>query len=286
MNFKQFSEKAITEFEEYIKSIRVKENKLDESINYSLLNGGKRIRPLMMFILMDAFGKDYKQVFEVALSLEMIHTYSLIHDDLPILDNDSYRRGKPTNHLVYGEDLALLSGDALLTDSFNILAGAPFEDDILILLVTLLSKAAGSKGMVLGQYHDIKTTATNLESLKKMHSLKTGALIEYCFRSVCVINKVDIDTQIKLIDIAKNIGLAFQVKDDLLDTQSTLEELGKDVNSDLEQGKITYVSLLGMEEAQKTLDQLIEDSLDLLDTLNIKKDYLSELIKYIKLRRK
>ncbi|PTK67383.1 polyprenyl synthetase family protein [Staphylococcus borealis] len=230
---------------------------LEESMQYSLNAGGKRIRPLLVFLTLDVLNQDYIKGKQTALALEMIHTYSLIHDDLPPMDNDDYRRGKLTNHKVYGEWKAILAGDALLTKAFEIVADDDLiEPEVKVKVLSRLAHNSGHLGMVGGQTLDMQSEdkPVDLETLEQIHKAKTGALLKFAILSAADIAKVDQSTSQLLESFSDHLGLMFQIKDDLLDVYGDESKLGKKVGSDIENHKSTYVSLLGKEGAEDKLD--------------------------------
>ena len=236
---------------------------LYDAMRYSLLAGGKRIRPVLVLESCRACGGDPESALPFACALEMVHTYSLIHDDLPCMDNDDYRRGKPTNHKVYGEDVATLAGDGLLTAAFGVIAGeeafAKQSPEHIAWAVRCLARSAGEDGMVAGQILDLKWEArTDLtrQELEQVHNRKTGALL----RCACELGRIAAggsEEQSKALEeYATKIGMAFQIRDDILDVTSTAQELGKPIGSDAENGKTTFVTLLGLEESQTLVEEL------------------------------
>ncbi|UDI78202.1 polyprenyl synthetase family protein [Staphylococcus taiwanensis] len=230
---------------------------LEESMQYSLNAGGKRIRPLLVFITLNVLNENYQKGKQTALALEMIHTYSLIHDDLPPMDNDDYRRGKLTNHKVYGEWKAILAGDALLTKAFELIANDQLLDnDVKIKLISRLAHDSGHLGMVGGQTLDMQSenTPVDLATLEKIHKAKTGALLKFAILSAADIAKANTTILKALDEFSEHLGLMFQIKDDLLDVYGDESKLGKKVGSDLENHKSTYVSLLGKDGAESKLD--------------------------------
>ncbi|MDO0966059.1 polyprenyl synthetase family protein [Staphylococcus haemolyticus] len=230
---------------------------LEESMQYSLNAGGKRIRPLLVFLTLDVLNQDYKKGKKTALALEMIHTYSLIHDDLPAMDNDDYRRGKLTNHKVYGEWKAILAGDALLTKAFEIIADDELlKSDVKVKILSRLAHNSGHLGMVGGQTLDMQSEdkPVDLDTLEQIHKAKTGALLQFAVLSAADIAKVDKSTSQALEDFSNHMGLMFQIKDDLLDVYGDESKLGKKVGSDIENHKSTYVSLLGKDGAEDKLN--------------------------------
>ncbi len=245
---------------------------LFESMRYSVENGGKRVRPLLTLLFCDACGGDVSKALPLACAVEYIHTYSLIHDDLPCMDNDDFRRGKPSNHKVYGESFALLAGDGLLTAAFEKITdwqkAGLYGSDVAVKAVYALSHLAGSRGMIGGQVVDLlneNNPNANFDTLELMDSLKTGALIEAACTLGCIAAEAD-DEKIKAAaEFAQKIGLAFQIKDDILDVTGSLEKVGKPSGSDAQNGKVTYITLLGVEECQKLVDKLTDDALSALD---------------------
>lgn len=229
---------------------------LEESMTYSLTAGGKRIRPVLLLLTLDMLTNDYKKGLTPALSVEMIHTYSLIHDDLPAMDNDDYRRGKLTNHKVYGEWKAILAGDALLTKAFEAISyDKSLSDSVKIKLIKRLATASGHLGMVGGQTLDMQSENTTIEvaTLEQIHRAKTGALISFSVMAAVDIAEPSEDVAHSLNEYSDHIGLMFQIKDDLLDIYGDEQKLGKSVGSDIENDKSTYVSLLGLEGAEQKL---------------------------------
>lgn len=258
---------------------------LKESMLYSLKVGGKRLRPLLLFSVLDAFHQSPNIGYQVAAALEMIHTYSLIHDDLPAMDNDDLRRGKPTNHIVFGEATAILAGDSLLTHAFKIIA----DDEGLtplqrLNLINELSIAAGPMGMVAGQVLDMQaeTTPVSLEGLKNIHVNKTGRLIEFAIVSGAIMAQADEKVIDDLRLFAYHLGLAFQIKDDILDVEGDTNLIGKKVGSDLVNGKSTYVSLTSLESAKEMLDYEIKSAKSILKKLELSTEGLEAITDYIK----
>lgn len=236
---------------------------IKESMLYSLEAGGKRIRPLLLFATLAAFGENAKKGLWTAAAIEMVHTYSLIHDDLPSMDDDDLRRGKPTNHKIYGEALAILAGDALLTYSFQSIAETPDEfasADTKLTLIKELSKASGAEGMVGGQVADISGEGQQLAlgELEYIHLHKTGKLLAYSVVAGAILAEARQDKIQTLSEFAYHLGLAFQIRDDILDLEGTEEKIGKPIGSDESKNKSTYPSLLTMEGAKEALDRHIK----------------------------
>ena len=265
---KLFEEKLYAYFKEYLPQYKL----IFDSMEYSVKNGGKRVRPLLTLLFCDACGGDVNCALPFAQAVEFIHTYSLIHDDLPCMDDDDYRRGKLSNHKVYGEAFALLAGDGLLTAAFEIISkgclDGLYDSETAISGVSALSSLAGSRGMIGGQVVDLlneNNPDADFETLQLMDSLKTGALIEAACVLGCIAAGADEDEFNAARCFAQNIGLAFQIKDDILDVTSTLEKLGKLTGSDTQNGKSTYVTLMGVEKCQALVEKLTEDALNSLD---------------------
>lgn len=245
-----------TSLNKSIQSSPLKTN-LEESMKYSLNAGGKRIRPVILLLTLKMLNKDYQQGLNSALALEMIHTYSLIHDDLPAMDNDDYRRGKLTNHKVYGEWKAILAGDALLTKAFELVSNdTTIEDSVKVSIIKRLSKASGHLGMVGGQALDMESEGKSirLETLESIHETKTGALLNFSVMAAVDIAQVEQNIAKNLDEFSHHLGMMFQIKDDLLDVYGDESKLGKKVGSDIVNHKSTYVSLLGKEGAEEKLN--------------------------------
>ncbi len=234
-----------------------------EGMRYAVLNGGKRIRPVLILMTLDILGKDETLGLPSGAALEMIHSYSLVHDDLPALDNDDYRRGKLTTHKKFGEAQGILIGDSLLTHAFNVLTEkneGVISDKKIVEIVKLTSSYAGINGMIGGQTVDVESEGKkiDMETLKYIHKNKTGKLLRLPIEIGCVIGDASKEIREKLEEYADLIGLAFQIKDDILDVEGDFEKLGKPVGSDAELEKSTYPSLIGMEESKKLLDETLE----------------------------
>ncbi|AYW44516.1 polyprenyl synthetase family protein [Tetragenococcus koreensis] len=264
---------------------------LKESMLYSINAGGKRIRPLLVLATVEAFGQTAtQQTYQIAAALEMVHTYSLIHDDLPAMDNDDLRRGKATNHIVFGDALAILAGDALLTGAFELVAETELAADKKNQLLQLLAKSAGANGMVAGQVYDIQSEQKSLTftELAALHQKKTGALIRFAVVSGGVLTDQDEQVLSKLDDFATHLGLAFQIRDDLLDELATTEQMGKKTKKDDAAGKNTYPVLLGMEKAKSALCAELTQARNILKSLSFN-DFnptlLLEMIKLFELER-
>ncbi|KMZ54738.1 polyprenyl synthetase family protein [Dorea sp. D27] len=255
-----------------------------EAMSYSLLAGGKRLRPMLMKETYDLFDGKSKALEPFMASIEMIHTYSLVHDDLPAMDNDEYRRGRRTTHIVYGEDMGILAGDALLNYAFETAFKAFVtepEDSLLIgRALGVLGEKAGIYGMIGGQVIDVKETGHKIakEVLDTIYELKTAALIESAMMIGAILGGAS-EEEVKAVEqIARNVGIAFQIQDDILDVVSSSEVLGKPVHSDEKNEKTTYVTLLGIEEAAKIVEELSQKAVGLLHQLPGENAYLEQLL--------
>ena len=251
-----------TELKKELKELSYPET-IAKGMEYATLNGGKRLRPFLLFATLELLNENIKKGVKSAIALEMIHSYSLVHDDLPALDNDDYRRGKLTTHKVFGEAEGILIGDSLLTYAFYVLSQKNLEllsSEQIVNIISKTSEYAGIDGMIGGQMIDIQSEnkKIDLETLKYIHSHKTGKLIKLPIEIACIIANLEKDKREVLEEYADLIGLAFQVKDDILDVEGTFEDLGKPVGSDVDLRKATYPSILGMEESKKILNNTVE----------------------------
>ncbi|MED4885794.1 farnesyl diphosphate synthase [Lysinibacillus fusiformis] len=256
---------------------------LKDSMLYSLKAGGKRIRPLFVLAVLELYQKNLQDGLIVGAVIEIIHTYSLIHDDLPSMDNDDFRRGKPTNHKVYGEALATLAGDALNTLAFGILARMDLTAEKRIELVQLLSVAAGAEGMVGGQVLDMEGEQRQLDltELEQVHVNKTGALLRFSIEAGAVLADASKQDRATLKEYAHHIGLAFQIQDDILDIEGTTEELGKTAGKDVASDKSTYPALLTLNGAKEKLAEHYQHAINALDQLPIDASLLQDFAAYI-----
>lgn len=239
-----------------------------EAMRYSLFAGGKRLRPILLMAAVDAVGGKGSDYLPVACGLEMIHTYSLIHDDLPAMDNDDFRRGKPTNHKVFGEGMAILAGDALLTQAFDVILSQPGVAAATLLRVTReIAAAAGPAGMIGGQTVDLLSEGKmlDLDTLRYMHEAKTGALFRTALRSGGLLAGASDDKLTALTTYAEQFGLAFQITDDILDVIGTQSEIGKPVGSDERNNKATYVTLYSLDTARQLAGQAVVSAHDALN---------------------
>ena len=258
------------------------EDQVVEAMRYACLNGGKRLRPFFVMATADLFGVDKRSSLRVAAAIEMIHCYSLVHDDLPAMDDDDLRRGQPTCHIRYDEATAILAGDALQTSAFSALL-APAEQPGRLDILRELSDASGSLGMVAGQMIDLAAVGQtlNLAELENMHRHKTGALIRASVRMGALAGEASASQLQSLTEYAVALGLAFQVQDDILDVESDTATLGKQQGADIAMNKPTYVSLLGLEEARAKAHQLIDEALESLNDFGSEADLLRELARYV-----
>lgn len=254
-----------------------------EAMNYSVKAGGKRLRPLLMLETAKLFCEKIESIFPFMAAIEMIHTYSLVHDDLPAMDNDEYRRGKKTTHAKYGEELGILAGDGLLNLAYEVMSDAIIEEDDSTKAAKafqIIAKKAGVFGMVGGQTVDIISEGKeiDLDTIMYIHNLKTAALIEASMMAGAVLGGAD-NEEIGIVEkIAKNIGIAFQIQDDILDITSTTEVLGKPVMSDEKNHKITYVSICGLDKSKENVAKYSEEAMNLLDGLHRENLFLKQLI--------
>lgn len=275
-----------TQLSNYLDHEKGFNNTLIESMKYSLFAGGKRLRPILALAAYDLFGKDINEVMPYACALEMIHTYSLIHDDLPAMDNDDYRRGKLTNHKVYGEGIAILAGDGLLNYSFEIML-----DDALkhkdpyphVRSIKEIANSAGINGMIGGQVVDLESEnkAIGEETLEYIHLNKTAALIVAPLKIGAIIGGASEEDIKCMEEIGLNLGLAFQIKDDILDIIGDENKLGKSIGSDAEQHKSTYPALFGLEASIKHVEELTENVNSLLSPYKGRSNFLLELSNYL-----
>lgn len=257
---------------------------LKDAMIYSLEAGGKRIRPLLLFASFQAYDEDISKVLTTATALEMIHTYSLIHDDLPAMDDDDLRRGKPTNHKVFDEATAILAGDALLTYSFELIASDRLLTDTeKVQVIKLLSQASGPSGMVAGQILDMasENKFVNLTTLEKIHELKTGQLLTFAIQTGGYLGKASKQDLEYLTTFSYYLGLIFQVQDDILDVTGDPEQIGKPIGSDADNQKSTYPQLLGLDGAKVQKEKYEEKAKEVLSKTSIEHPYLFALTDYL-----
>lgn len=262
-------------------------NRLQQAMAYSLMAGGKRIRPILTIASYEAMGGRSRKIIPVASSLELIHTYSLIHDDLPAMDNDDFRRNKPTNHRVFGEATAILAGDALLTEAFNIILETRVNSNIKTKVLHELTSACGPSGMVGGQLMDIMLEGKRAKKkeIVYIHTHKTGAFIRASVRIGAIMAGAS-SYKLKALTIyGEKIGHAFQIVDDILDVTGESEEMGKAVGSDAKKGKNTYPLVFGLKESRQIAQRLVDESIEAIDCLYGKAEVLKGIARYILERR-
>ncbi len=299
MDFKNYTKKYTLEIEEALNQILEPKEQIPqiihESMRYSVFAGGKRLRPILSLAAGEAFGASSKEIMNTACVLELIHTYSLIHDDHPDLDNDDMRRGMATNHKVFGSAMAILAGDALLTHAFQVLSyEALREEDSDKLKRRLqvnceIAQAIGSRGMIGGQVVDILSEGEAEKDpniLRYIHAHKTGDLIRASVRSGALIGGASEEELFNITVYAEKIGIAFQITDDILDISGDQELLGKNIGSDEKNDKLTYPSIYGLEKSKEMAEKAVKDALMFLKKANINNYYLEELAKYILTRKK
>lgn len=274
----------LPELQFYMQELNIPE-RLKEAMEYSLMAAGKRLRPIFLLSVIDALGKNYKLGYPAACALEMVHTYSLIHDDLPSMDNDDYRRGRKTNHKVFGDAMAILAGDALLTHAFYILAHPQNTYSALtqVQMIRELSLASGAQGMVAGQVADLLGEEQQLSysELQFIHEHKTADLLICSVRMGCIAAQSNAGQLQHLTEYARHIGMAFQIQDDILDEIGDEHKLGKPVGSDRTNGKTTYVSILGLEGAKRELDDHVMLAKKSLQLAQVQQGKLLELADYM-----
>lgn len=281
-----------TLIERYLPAETGLQKKVVEAMNYSVRAGGKRLRPILMLLTYRLFGGNSEVIGPFLAGIEMIHTYSLIHDDLPAMDNDDLRRGKPTTHVAYGEGIAILAGDGLLNYSMETVmtafALAPKEVNRIAASIALLYRKSGIYGMIGGQTVDIETDITgdvSRDQIDFIYRLKTGALIEASMMIGAILAGAS-DEEIETIDtIAQKVGLAFQIRDDILDCTSTPEELGKPIGSDEKNRKATYVTFEGVKKSEEHIEALSNDAIAMLRTMPGETHFLEELIQSLVYRK-
>ena len=288
MNFSGEMKQKVNEIEaildEYLPAAEGYQKQIMEAMAYSVTAGGKRLRPMLMQETFRLFGGEGKVVEPFMAALEMIHTYSLVHDDLPAMDNDEYRRGRKTTHVVYGEAMGILAGDALLNYAFETAVKAfdiaPEKSLQIGKALKILAEKAGIYGMIGGQVVDVASCGKGLDEamLNFIYELKTGALIESAMMIGAVLAGAT-QEQVRTVEkIASDVGIAFQIQDDILDVTSTQEELGKPIHSDEKNEKSTYVTIKGLDEAAKDVERISEEAVELLQSLNLENPYLTWLI--------
>lgn len=282
----------VKEINSYLKHYIKKYNRcpdiLRKAINYSMLNGGKRFRPILCLLTAKSLGKDYRLVIPTACAIEFIHTYSLIHDDLPSIDNDDLRRGKPTCHKMFGEDIAILTGDALFAESFSIILKnqiASYENKIKVL--DEIINAIGALGMVAGQIVDVYFSGKKITraALESMHQNKTGKLITAAIKCGAILSGADKKKLDKFTEFSKNIGLAFQITDDILDVISNKKDMGKTTGKDRIQKKNTFPDIWGIEKSKKIAEEKIAGAIRIVKNMDIDYEWLVKIANFLLIRK-
>lgn len=296
MSFKEEYQRKVESTEEILrKYLPVREGYqkiITEAMEYSLMAGGKRIRPVLMREFYELFGGEGRLIEPFMAAIEMIHTYSLVHDDLPAMDNDDYRRGRKTTHVVYGEDMGILASDALLNYAFETACTAfdqePAKSSVIGHALQILARKAGIYGMIGGQVVDVKESGHSISAdiLDFIYRLKTGALIESSAMIGAVLAGASEEEISKAESIASKVGMAFQIQDDILDVTSTTEMLGKPVHSDEKNEKTTYVTLKGVDESGREVERLTSEALEELKELGHENRFLNELLEWLVYREK
>lgn len=296
MNFKEEYQKRVNSIEEilkmYLPAQAGYQKIITEAMEYSLMAGGKRIRPMLMGEFYKLFGGEERLIEPFMAAIEMIHTYSLVHDDLPAMDNDDYRRGRKTTHVVYGEDMGILAGDALLNYAFETACTAfdlePDKSRVIGRALKILSEKAGIHGMIGGQVVDVKESGHSISAdmLDFIYRLKTGALIESSVMIGAVLAGASEKEVLQVESIAAKVGMAFQIQDDILDVTSTTEMLGKPVHSDEKNEKTTYVTLKGTDESGREVERLTTEALGELKELGRENEFLNKLLEWLVYREK
>lgn len=282
----EFSRQFNQNLEQYFPQSTAPEHRALHAMRYSLMNGGKRLRPFLLYETASLFSVAPDIVFPVAASLEMLHTYSLIHDDLPAMDNDDMRRGKPTCHKAYDEATAILAGDGLLTYAFEVLNTAPINDTQKVDLTLLLSRNAGAiNGMIAGQVLDLYTDshqnfANPEEIIKHTEELKTGCLLRYPCEAGAILGNATTSERETLVRFSRNLGIAFQITDDILDVEGDEKLVGKTLKKDKAQNKMNFVSIYGVEKSKQIATSLISEAEDLLNIFGNKSGRLKMLSRY------
>lgn len=260
------------------------DNRNFEAMVYSIKVGGKRVRPILMLLVYSMYKKDYTEILPFAAALEMIHTYSLIHDDLPCMDNDDLRRGKPTNHKVYGEAIAILAGDGLLNEAMIVMLNECLGGSLSkIKASTFIAKASGPQGMIAGQICDILSEEKTIseEELLYMHRKKTGELIKVAIVCGAILGDANDKDLNSLEKYGEKLGLAFQIKDDILDVIGNVDILGKNINADECNNKTTFITMYGLEKCMEKCNDLTKECFEILETLNVDTGYLREMTEFL-----
>ncbi len=292
MDLKQYLKEQCARIDTALDKYLPKETELPHSLHkamrYSVFAGGKRVRPILMLAACQAVGGDTARAVPAACAMEMIHTYSLIHDDLPAMDDDDFRRGNPTNHKVFGEAIAILAGDALLTEAFKLISdprsACNCDPAAQLAVIREIATCAGSYGMVGGQVVDMESEGNreiDLATVQYIHTHKTGALIKAAVKSGAILGGADEKQLAAITRYGEAAGLAFQIADDILDIEGTTEEIGKDAGSDEARGKATYPAVMGLSAAKEEAQAMMDEALQALDVFGVEAEPLREIAKYI-----
>jgi farnesyl diphosphate synthase len=283
---KDYSQKFNADIEKYFITSDEPRYRAVNAMKYSLTNGGKRLRPFLLHETASLFGVDYNTALPVAISLEMLHTYSLIHDDLPAMDNDDMRRGKPTCHKAYDEATAILAGDGLLTYAFEVLNTAHVPDSKKVELTLLLARSAGAfNGMITGQVLDLysdshKDISNKEEIIKQTEELKTGCLLRYPCEAGAILGNASLSERESLVKFSRNLGIAFQITDDILDVEGDEKLVGKTLKKDIAQHKLNFVSIYGVDKAKSIAADLINEAENILNSFDADISRLKRLSRY------
>ncbi|MDW5298535.1 MAG: polyprenyl synthetase family protein [Sedimentibacter sp.] len=291
MEFKNWMDEKVSKIDENLSTIISEEENpqkvIYESMNYSLLSGGKRLRPVLLLGTYEIFQENIEDVIPFACSMEMIHTYSLIHDDLPAMDNDDYRRGRLSNHKKFGEATGILAGDGLLNKAFETGLEAALESKLdinkSVKALCAIAKSSGADGMIGGQIVDMygHEKISSIDDLKYMYSLKTGAIIKSSVVAGAILGGAN-DAEIAALELyAEKLGIGFQIEDDILDVTSTQEVLGKAIGSDAANDKITYLSFVNIDEAKEHVEKFTQEAIESLSIFGDKAKYMIELARYL-----
>lgn len=288
---KQYQQRINRELEKHIRKQECPEKMLNQSMEYSLMAGGKRLRPILVVATYELFKEDIEKCIPYAVAIEMVHNFSLIHDDLPGIDNDDFRHGKPTNHKQFNEATAILAGDGLLNNAYMVISEdfrKSKPEELLNKAQILQEFAEAIDRMIAGEYVDVEWEEKNItgEELKYIHENKTGALLKLCVRMGAKLANCSEEELNQLTSYAEKIGLAFQIKDDILSEEGDEKVLGKPVGNDKELEKCTYVSQYGLQGAKDILEKITKEAIDHLEDFGEKAEFLKELALYIKNRNK
>lgn len=288
---KEYQNIVNNELEKYVRKEKCPEEVLNNSMEYSLMAGGKRLRPILIIATFKLFNENFEKVMPYAVAMEMVHNFSLIHDDLPGIDNDDFRHGKPTNHKKFNEATAILAGDGLLNNAFIIISEdlkKTSVEDLENKIKVFNEFTIAIDRTIAGEYIDTEVEGKQIsdELLEYIHKNKTGAFLKYCVRTGAILANAEQDEVDKLTKYAENIGLAFQIKDDILSEEGDEKILGKPVGNDREHGKCTYVSKYGLDGAKEILNKITNEAVDIMNSYGEKGEFLKQLAKYIANRNK